>query len=108
MTTSLQEIREEFRKNFGRYYYSETVGMDWEKPEKIGTKTGKICLPSDEIEDFWLAKYESLIKERDAEMVKRIEGMDNHTCVYRNKNDDFVSKSKVLLLLTTTPTEGGE
>src|ERR1035437_5166754 len=53
-----EKIVSEMREKFGRFYYSDKIGMDWLKPEKIGTKTGIMCLPSDEIEDFILCKYE--------------------------------------------------
>ena len=98
MTTSLQEIRELFRKD-----YYQTDKLTYEEVDG----SSRACVES--IADFWLAKYESLIKERDAELVEKIEEMKKYDRqvvdlydVYNEAIDD------VLLLLTTTPTEGGE
>ncbi len=105
MTTSLQEIREtklreEFYKSFKDFTELTTIDS--------------IC-----IADFWLAKYESLIKERDAELNKKIDRMRKRVVskeYYPQITDNKIKErdaynkaiNDVLLLLTTTPTEGGE
>ena len=52
-----KELREEFEKKFrdkwGRFYFSETVEVDWEKPKDIHPEllSGIACVASDDIEN---------------------------------------------------------
>lgn len=88
MTTSLQEIRELFMK--------APIFMCDKNIEKMGDNLPCKCQECDtnrnKCADFWL----SLIKERDAELVAEI------------KKYNCGEHKRLLALLTTTPTEGGE
>ena len=92
MTTSLQEIKKEFALKFSNW--------------KIHHKTSP-CIKDDyvvtEIADWWLSKYESLIKERDAELVNRLKEICN-----KSKTERGLSVAIGNFIKTITPTEGGE
>lgn len=93
MTTSLQEIREKLENDMFLKQWSSVKGANQELIEHI----------------YWL------IKERDAELVAQMEEIkipirENEDGPYRLKDDVKVNRtiSDCQLLLTTTPTEGGE
>lgn len=102
MTTSLQEIRELFMK--------APIFMCDKNIEKMGDNLPCKCQECDtnrnKCADFWL----SLIKERDAELVVQIKKMKILEIGLLDENENGYNKAikDVLLLLTTTPTEGGE
>lgn len=47
-----------FREKWGQFYYSDTIGMDWEKPKKqnvtgvIPSNHSGYCIASNDIEDL--------------------------------------------------------
>ena len=71
----------EFRDKWGRFYYSDDVGMDWEKPKKQNV-TGGIkdehngcCLASDDIEKD-IGKAQLRLISAFKEMVEETETID--------------------------------
>ena|SRR3990167_2887114 len=81
----IEKKMEEFREKWGRFYYSETVGIDWEKPKEILHKSGIMCIASDEIEkDIRTALTQQL-----DELKRKIEWMktkkkNKHLCPFND------------------------
>ena len=92
MTTSLQEIREKFEKEYDGCC--------------LGANQAQSDANKKDLANFWL----SLIKERDAELASEINKLPTYQEKYPNGDigNPKLEKSEVLALLTTTPTEGGE
>lgn len=57
-----------FREKWGQFYYSDTIGMDWEKPKKqnvtggIPNKHDGFCIASGDIEKDILSSHIALIE----------------------------------------------
>ena len=70
LQTLLEQQRKKFRVKWGRFYYSDIVGMDWEKPEKIhpGIKSKKFCIASDDIENDFAFCQRQIIEEVENEI----------------------------------------
>ena len=67
---------ERFRQKFGRFYYSDIVGIDWEKPKEKNV-TGEIpdghngyCIASDDIESF----IQKTLDKREEEIIEKVLG----------------------------------
>lgn len=73
----LKEAIKNFREKWGRFYVSDTVGIDWEKPKECKHKSGVMCLASDDIEkditDFISHAYSIAYKNGREEVGKEIE-----------------------------------
>jgi len=80
---NIDDVRKESREKFGRFYYSDKVGMDWEKPEKQNVTGGipenhnGFCIASDTIENFWIEKLQQVEQKKVEEIIDDIEKIKN-------------------------------
>ena len=74
---NIDDVRKESREKFGRFYYSDKVEMDWEKPEKQNVTGGipenhnGFCIASDTIENFWIEKLQQ-VEQRKVEEIRGV------------------------------------
>lgn len=98
----IKEAQEEFRKKWGRFYYSDTAGMDWEKPDqpnfeaneedKILGSDGK-CLASDDIEKDLATAIRKAYERGKQEFVDKNEE-DIKFAYERGRSDEAIAHSK--------------
>lgn len=67
---SNEELIKEFREKWGRFYISDSVGIDWVKPKKCLHKSGVFCIASNDIENDILKALQS----QRSDLLKKIEG----------------------------------
>lgn len=77
MSKYTEEVIAQFRKKWGQFYYSDEIGMDWEKPEKQNV-TGGIpnghsgyCIASGDIEKDFLDALQKQIEMIEGEIESR-------------------------------------
>jgi len=74
----IDEVRKESREKFGRFYYSDKIKMDWEKPEKQNVTGGipenhnGFCIASDTIENFWIEKLQQVEQRKVEEIIEEL------------------------------------
>lgn len=79
MTTKEQKEIKKFRGKFGRFYYSDEVGMDWQKPKKqnitggIPDKHSGFCIASDDIENIIIDSHHEIRKAEREKIIRKME-----------------------------------
>ena len=68
-----KEAREKSRSKWGQFYYSNSVGFDWERPKKIHKEleAGVACIASRDIEDDQDKLIEKAVKATLEEIIGR-------------------------------------
>lgn len=105
ITDLLEKKLDDWREQWGRFYYSDLVGMDWEKPEKPNFAPNKEtkargsdgkCLASDTMEAF----LTSSLKEAYLAGLTAAEG-----CVPDNRDTTSVIHTRDIIQMSTTDIE---
>lgn len=75
---TINKILKEFREKWGRFYYSDSVGMDWVKPKKQNVsgiplpESNGFCIASDDIEKDLKTSLEKAIKQEREKFLEEI------------------------------------